>query len=96
MKSVVIYKLAKLISNDIDYIGLRPGEELNEDLISEAELPYTKIEKDYIYIYQNINKNKSSRLDKPISSDNSLEMDKNELLEIIEDVKSQLNNSLIY
>ncbi len=60
MKSVNMLELAKVISNDIEIVGLRPGEKLNEDLISEKETPFTYIEDNMIYIYneKNINDNK--------------------------------------
>ncbi len=96
MKSVIMHELAKLISEDINLIGVRPGEGLNEILISNSELPFTKVDKDYIFIYRKINNDLKSRLDKPISSDKSSKMNKKELLEIIEEVKDQLNNSLMY
>jgi len=55
MKSVNMYELAKVISDDIEIVGLRPGEKLNEDLISEKEIDYTYIEGDMIYIYNQVN-----------------------------------------
>ena len=58
MKSVNMLKLAKLISNDVEIVGLRPGEKLNEDLINVKEIPFTYIENDMIYIYnEKINEN---------------------------------------
>lgn len=45
MKACNMLDLAKLISEDIETIGPREGEKLNEYLISEKEIPYsTKIE----------------------------------------------------
>ena len=38
MKNVVLMDLAKIISNKIHLVGLRPGEELNEDLIFEKKI----------------------------------------------------------
>ena len=55
MKSVNMYELAKVISDDIEIVGLRPGEKLNEDLISKKEIDYTYIEGDMIYIYNQVN-----------------------------------------
>ena len=50
MKSVNMLDLAKVISNDVEVVGLRPGEKLNEDLISVKEIPFTYIEDNMIYM----------------------------------------------
>ena len=55
MKSVNMYDLAKCISNDVEIVGLRPGEKLDEDLISEKEVPFTYVHDDMIYIYNQEN-----------------------------------------
>jgi FlaA1/EpsC-like NDP-sugar epimerase len=55
MKSVNMYKLAKLISDEVEIVGLRSGEKLNETLISENEINRTFIEKDHILIRQKEN-----------------------------------------
>ena len=44
MKSVKLFELAKLISEDINVIGLRDGEELDEDLVSENEIENSYIQ----------------------------------------------------
>ena len=38
-------QLAKQISNNIEIIGLRPGEELDENLISKKELNLLELKK---------------------------------------------------
>lgn len=51
MKSVNLFQLAKTMSKgEIEIVGKRPGEKLNEELISTAELPYTELIDDYILI----------------------------------------------
>ena len=55
MKSVNMLDLAKVISDDVEIVGLRPGEKLNEDLISDKEVPFTYVHKDMIYIYNQEN-----------------------------------------
>jgi UDP-N-acetylglucosamine 4,6-dehydratase len=52
MKSVNLYDLAKLMSNgkEIQIVGLRPGEKLNESLISSDEMKFVKYKNDYIII----------------------------------------------
>ena len=50
MKTVTMSKLAKLISEDIKIVGLRPGEKMSEDLISEIEIPHSEIVGDYVIL----------------------------------------------
>ena len=51
MKNVNLLKLAKIISDkEVEIIGKRPGEKLNETLISEKELPYTRYTFGHQYI----------------------------------------------
>ena len=60
MKSVNMFELAKVISDDVEVVGLRPGEKLDEDLISVKEIPFTYVHDDMIYIYnqENLDENK--------------------------------------
>tara|TARA_B110000305_G_C19430509_1_gene636025 strand:- start:1393 stop:2340 length:948 start_codon:yes stop_codon:yes gene_type:complete len=87
MKKVELIRLAKSISNEINIVGLRPGEELYEDLISESELEFTELKGDYIFLRNEINQNKYSRLKNSISSKDALGMTDQEILEMIEIVK---------
>ncbi len=51
MKNVNLLQLAKSLSDkEVEIIGMRSGEKLNETLISEREIPYTFILDDYVYI----------------------------------------------
>ena len=52
MKNVNMLDLAKTMSEDIEIVGLRPGEKLNEALISQDEVTKTKIDSDYVFIYE--------------------------------------------
>ena len=54
MKNVNMFKLAKVISEDIEIFGLRPGEKLNETLVSKKELPYTRVKNSKILIFDKI------------------------------------------
>ena len=60
MKSVNMFDLARCISSNVDIVGLRPGEKLDEDLISVKEIPFTYVHDDMIYIYnqENLDENK--------------------------------------
>ena len=96
MKNVVMKELANCISTDIKIIGLRPGEELDEDLISERELDYTKIDGEYIFIENQINKDKTKRLKKSLSSKNAKKMNFNELVLLINEVEINLKRNFYY
>jgi UDP-N-acetylglucosamine 4,6-dehydratase/5-epimerase len=96
MKSVNMLELANLISDDIEVVGIRPGEKLYENLISESELPYTKIKKDnYILIKAKINKEIKTRLPKVLSSMNAEKMNQQQMLDLIDNVNSNFKSKLI-
>ena len=82
MKSINMYDLAKTISNNIEIVGLRPGERLNEKLMSERELPYTYIEEDLIILKKQLNQNEN-KLNTEYSSENAEKMSVSEILELI-------------
>ena len=86
MKSVNMLDLAKVISNDVEVVGLRPGEKLNEDLISVKEIPFTYVEDDMIYIYNKENKN-DNRLRQGYSSEFSEKMTREEMEELVWNTK---------
>ena len=84
--------LAKVISDDIEVVGKRAGEKVDEDLISEKELPYTYVRGDYIMIKQEENCGKSScgtlsRLEYPYNSSTAEVMTKKEMEKLIWNTK---------
>jgi len=82
MKSMNMYEAAKIISKNIEIVGLRPGEKLNEKLISKKELNYSYLEGKYIILKQHENKD-SNRLLEEYSSTTAEMMTKEEMQEII-------------
>lgn len=95
MKTVNMLKLAKLISKNIKVVGLRPGEKLNEDLISEAELPYSTLEGDFVYLSSNVNTDLKTRLPSKLSSENAIEMNDLEMKSILKIAIESSSSSLI-
>jgi UDP-N-acetylglucosamine 4,6-dehydratase/5-epimerase len=82
MKSINMYELAKTISNDIEIVGLRPGERLDEKLISEKELPFTYLENDLIILKKELNVS-DNKLNEEYSSLTAEKMNSNDISELI-------------
>mgnify|MGYP003644361964 FL=1 len=82
MKSVNMYDLAKVISDDVEIVGLRPGERLDEKLISEKELPFTYIENNLILLKKELNLGEN-KLNEEYSSRTVDKMNKQDILELI-------------
>ena len=76
MKNVNLLELANTLSDkEVEIIGKRPGEKLNETLISKKELPYTVVLDEYVFILQtqeeglNLTKEHSSVTAETMSAD---------------------------
>jgi len=55
MKSVNLYELAKHMSDkEVEIVGKRPGEKLDESLIHTLEIPYTLVHGDFVLIKKEI------------------------------------------
>ena len=81
MKTVNMLDLANVIGDGVEIVGKRPGEKLNETLISKKELPYTSAFDDgYVYISTTKQEN---NLTKEHSSANAEIMTENEMKELI-------------
>ena len=92
MKTTNMLDLAKVISKDIEIVGKRAGEKVDEDLISEKELPYTYVRGDYIMIKQEENCSKIScgtlnKLEHPYNSSTAEVMTKKEIEELVWNTK---------
>jgi len=74
MKSVGMLELANQISNEFgsgekpEIVGMRPGERLNETLVSESEISLASITNDNQYITLHNDEFGSGRLTQPLSS----------------------------
>tara|TARA_B100000686_G_scaffold256214_1_gene267833 strand:- start:32 stop:979 length:948 start_codon:yes stop_codon:yes gene_type:complete len=96
MKKILLKDLANKISDKIELVGLRPGEELMESLISEEELIFTRVDKDYIFILNRENTDKTTRLKNPLSSSNATKMSDTELINLVEYVRENNTNTMTY
>lgn len=83
MKNINIGRLAKMISDNTEIIGKKPGEKVDEDLISKKEIPFTYIDGNYVFIRKEENKGKN-KLKKPLSSEYADEMTDEEVKKLIQ------------
>ena len=87
MKTTNMLDLAETISMHIEIVGKRPGEKVDEDLISEKELPYTYVVDDYIMIKEEENSFPASRLEYPYNSSTAEVMTEKEMKELVWNTK---------
>ena len=82
MKCVNMLELAKVISDDIEIVGKRPGEKTDEDLISETEIPRTFFFGDDIHIRMEENE-KDNKLTEPYNSKSAEMMTEKEMEKLV-------------
>ena len=82
MKCVNMLDLAKVISDDIEIVGKRPGEKTDEDLISENEIDRTYIHDNDILIRNEVNRYENT-LSSPYNSKTAEKMTNEEMKELV-------------
>ncbi len=82
MKCVNMLDLAKIISDDIEVVGERPGEKTDEDLISKREIARTFIYGDDIHIRMDENEG-NNKLDRPYNSASAEKMTLSEMKNLV-------------
>jgi len=83
MRCVNMLDLAKAISEDVEVVGRRPGEKVDEDLVSEHELDYTYVIGNDIHIRTEKNDG-DNKLDIPYNSKSAEKMSQKEIKELVE------------
>ena len=82
MKCVNMLDLVKVISDDIEIVGKRPGEKTDEDLVSEREITRTFIYGDDIHIRMDENEG-DNKLDRPYNSASAEKMTEEEMGKLV-------------
>jgi len=82
MKCVNMLDLAKVISDDIEIVGKRPGEKTDEDLISKREISRTFVYGNDIHIRMDKNEG-DNKLDRPYNSVSAEKMNHEEMVELV-------------
>ena len=82
MKCVNMLDLAKVISDDIEIVGKRPGEKTDEDLISEREIARTFVYGEHIHIRMDENEG-DNKLDRPYNSASAEKMTEEEMRKLV-------------
>jgi UDP-N-acetylglucosamine 4,6-dehydratase/5-epimerase len=84
MKSVNMLELAKTLSSAIEIVGRRPGEKLDEDLVSVKEIPYTYVDGNFIQIRNEINEG-TNKIESPYNSRTADKMTNREIRTLLSD-----------
>lgn len=89
MKKVNMLQLAKLISNKIHIVGLRPGEKIDESLISSREIEFTKNLGDYILLTPGKHQDRVNLINGALTSKSADSMSEDEMKNILSQVVSK-------
>lgn len=85
IKAVNLYDLAQYISSNIEVIGKRAGERLDERLVSVDELPFTGLDGDYVLIKLQKNEIVENRLCEELNSFSAEKMTRYEIESLVID-----------
>ena len=83
MKNVNMLDLANIFSDDIKIVGKRPGEKLNETLVSKKEIPFTLVTGDGYVFIEPEETPETYRLEEELSSLSADNMTNDELEDLI-------------
>jgi FlaA1/EpsC-like NDP-sugar epimerase len=92
IQAVNMQDMASCISSNIAVSGKRPGERLDETLVSVKELPFTYLDGDYIFIKSQKNSSKASRLQNVLNTLKSEKINKNDIKRLIKCVETAHEN----
>ena len=82
-KSVNMHSLAEIISDNIEIVGDRPGEKIDEDLINEKEITHSYVFDDFIRLEKDKNVHYDTRLSEPYTSLTAEKMTHKEMEKLI-------------
>lgn len=82
-KAVNMLDMALTISSRINVVGKRPGEKLNENLVSANELPFTYTEDNYVLIRREKNPSYKNRLKKSLNTMHAEKMSVDEIKNVV-------------
>ncbi len=90
LKAVNMSDLANVLSSDVETIGKRAGERLDEALISADELPFSTIDGDYVFIGSEKNASNSNQLTASLCTIDATRMNSSEIKNLINTVEENV------
>lgn len=104
MKSVNMFEFAKQVlkfkgiadsKESIQIVGMRPGEKLDENLISSSELKFTYVDNEYVIIDPKITQPNIMQIQNEVNSFTAEKMNENEMNYILNEVDNALHKTLL-